>query len=300
MDLYRHARDFPRTLQGAAVVVGPADLVRHGVSIEAARWRADHGGLVRAQQGIYLLGTREPDLLDRVHAALAVAPAGAVVGHHTAAALQGFGVVSTDDVHLVVHLGSCFPNRKGIRVHQTALPWGRAVASCGVPCTPAARTAVDLARTLPRPQGLSSLDAALFAEACTDDDLLAEVARHESLAGVRRARALVAMADPRPQCVQESHLRLHIYDAGLTDFQPQIAVCDEFGELRYRLDLGDPRRRVAAEYDGKSHLDRLPEDRRRHNWLSDRGWEMRYFTKDDLYRWPRTIVPTLLQAMSGR
>ena len=280
-------------------MVPARELATQGITPDAARWRTDHRRLVRALQGSYLLGVDHPDLLDRARAALSVSPPGAVVGFHTAAALLGFGVVEDEAVHVVVPSGTSAPYRRGLRVHQAALSWDTPVICRGVPCTPAARTAVDLARLLPRAQGLSILDAVLFAGACTMADLGAEVARHEALPGIRKARPLVPLADHRPECAQESHLRLVVHDGGLTGFEPQVEVADEWGVVRYRLDLADTEHRVAAEYDGASHNERVSQDRARHNWLVDRGWTMRYFTKDDLYRRPETIVPLLRRALNS-
>jgi very-short-patch-repair endonuclease len=71
---------------------------------------------------------------------------------------------------------------------------------------------------------------------------------------------------------------------------------------RYYLDLADPRRRVAAEYDGSSHLDRarLRADRERHNYLDSAGWRMRYFTDRDIYRPPSYVVRVVEAALRGR
>ena len=67
--------------------------------------------------------------------------------------------------------------------------------------------------------------------------------------------------------------------------------------MLYVVDLADRRLRVAAEYDGSSHLDRarLRSDRTRHNYLSTRHWRMRYFTDQDLYRVSRSSSPRFAQ-----
>jgi very-short-patch-repair endonuclease len=106
------------------------------------------------------------------------------------------------------------------------------------------------------------------------------------------------MSDGRSQCAQESHLRLVVHDGGLLDFVPQVPVRDEYGRIRYFLDLADPHRRVGAEYDGSSHLDRnrLRLDRQRHNYLETNGWRMRYFTDRDIYTRPSEIIRILRAA----
>ncbi len=302
VNLYRDALLFPGTLRGRNRVATLAQLNERGVSRHAAQWHTDHGRVTRAHRGAYLLGRTHPDLLDRIRAALHVSPPNAVVGFHTAAALLGFGVVTSEDVHIVVPQGGLLPLRRDIRVHQSVLPVGDPVLRLGIACTPAARTAVDLARTVHRPLALSILDAALANGACDKEALMREVIRHVGLSGVRQARDLIAFADPRSQCSQESHLRLVIHEGGLVDFEPQVPVYDENGRARYYLDLADPRRRVGAEYDGASHLsrDRLRQDRARHNWLESAGWRMRYFTDRDLYARPAEIVRILRAACTDR
>ncbi|MEH1015646.1 DUF559 domain-containing protein [Micromonospora sp. CPCC 206060] len=169
------------------------------------------------------------------------------------------------------------------------------VLLAGVPCAPAARCAVDLARLLPRMAALPMLDLALRVGACRPAELTAETFRHARLRGVCQARQLVRIADPRPECRQESQLRLVLIDGGLPVPEPQIWVPDEAGIPLYRLDLGYRKRRVGIEYDGVSHLDRdrLRHDRTRMNWLAAQGWAVRYFTDRDLYRRPGHVVQTV-------
>ena len=97
-------------------------------------------------------------------------------------------------------------------------------------------------------------------------------------------------------------MRLVLHDGGLRDFVPQMPVLDDFGRVRHRLDLGDPGTWSPVEYDGSSHLDprRLRTDRIRHNWLSDRGWTIRYFTASDLYQNPRSILLSVTEARRSR
>jgi very-short-patch-repair endonuclease len=143
---------------------------------------------------------------------------------------------------------------------------------------------------------LPVLDAALFARACTRVELSHAVDAIDRLAGARQARDLVPLADGRAECRQESQLRLILFDGGLTGFVPQLLVTD--GRIRHHLDLGDPDLKVGAEYDGRSHADpaRLGPDRERHNFLSDLGWRMRYFTGFVIYRRPRQVVATVCRA----
>lgn len=301
MDLYQQARRYPWQLSETSPAIRYRELLESGLSSDAIHWRAGRGQLVRAHQGLYLRGT-EPTVLDRIHAALLVAPAHATIGFHTAAMLYGFGVLPSASVHLLVPAGTTFPQRSGIVAHQVLVPLGDPIAVLGLPCAAPARCAVDLARISNRREALTVLDAALFSLACTAEDLAAEVSRHRRLRGIRQVRELLPLADGRAECRQETHLRLLLRDGGVRGLTPQVGVSDEHGRIRYRIDLADEANRVGVEYDGSSHIDRdrMYADRVRHNWLVSQGWTMHYFTATDLYQAPERVVEVVRAAQARR
>jgi hypothetical protein len=158
---------------------------------------------------------------------------------------------------------------------------------CGALTTTADRTAIDLARTLPRIDVLPVLDAALAAGACTPESPAGELERHTALRGVRQARELVPLADPAPESPQESRLRLRCHDAGLPPPALQLPILDTRDRPCRWLDLAWEKVKVGLEYDGEDgHTGRqnLRSDRRRHNFLQDDGWAMFYATDIDVYR----------------
>ncbi|MFC7544782.1 endonuclease domain-containing protein [Plantactinospora sp. GCM10030261] len=228
-------------------------------------------------------------------------PEVAVLAGLSAARRFGFGVLREDAVHIQLPPDVSRPRLPGLIVHHGVLPLPEPVMVRGIPCVPPARCAVDLARTVRRLDALPVLDAALRSDLVTPDGLHAEVDRHRGLRGVRQARELVPLADGRAECRQESQLRLVLIDARLPAPEPQVWVCDDWGNRRYRIDLGYEERRVGVEYDGMSHLDRdrLRYDRERSNWFDARGWTMRYFTDRDLYRRPDYIVALVRAALAA-
>jgi hypothetical protein len=269
-----------------------------GLSEGKLRAAVTRGSLVRQHRDVYRDGPA--DIRARVRALMLVLPRHAMVGFHTAADLYGFPAgQSGGPVHVMVQAGQPFPDIRGVATHQAVLPLGDPVLLDGIPCVPPDRCAIDLARRLKRIDALPVLDAALRVGRCTADSLDAELRLHDGLRGVRQARDLVPLADGRSECRQESQLRLIAVDGRLPAPEPQLWVYDDWGDPRYRLDLGWPDARVGGEYDGSSHLDgmRLRSDRQRHNWLESRGWHMRYFTAVDIYRRPWYVVSTLRQAL---
>src|SRR5262249_12342701 len=159
-------------------------LLATGLSRGQIRWQSRRGGtLERLHRGIYQTGP--PLLLDAIKAALLVSPPGSVVGYQTAALLHGFGVFRfRKEIHIVVPAGNAIPQLSGIIAHSTVVAMDDTVILFEIPCTSPARTAVDLARALPRLEALPVLDAALFSGACDRDDLIAELKRHARLRGI--------------------------------------------------------------------------------------------------------------------
>lgn len=297
-DVYKEAAEIPLKLVGGKSALDSRHLAVAGRTKSATKWAVHRRRQFHPFRGTYLDGAGQPDLLDRLNALLLVLPAGAAVGFQTAALLHGFGVVPAARLHIVLPRGSPIPQIRGVAAHEAVLPF-EPESVLGVPCVRAPRCAVDLARTAKRMDALPLLDAALFSSACTEDDLLSEVHRHGRLRGIRQARELCAIADPRPACRQESQTRLLLHDARLPIPVPQLPVYDDDGYVRCVLDLGYEEERVGLEFDGASHLtrDRLRADRARHNWLAERGWRMRYITDEDLYRRPHGIVETMRTAL---
>lgn len=256
-----------------------------------------HGKLQAVSRGIYARPPASDE--ERLLALFLRLPAGTLLGMHSAAERYGFGTLHSDQVHVVIPPKVAKPRIRGVVAHESALATPEPTLLGGIPCVPAARCAIDLARAVRRLDALPVLDAALRAGACDLDDLLAEGDRHRGLPGVRQARELAAMADGRAECRQESQLRLIVIDGRLPTPEPQVWVEDGLGTTRYRLDLGYREQLVGLEYDGASHTyrDQLRYDRARMNWLAAQGWRMRYFTDRDLYWRPYGIVTAVRAAL---
>lgn len=261
--------------------------------------RLRRGEVQRASRGIYALQAPVLDE-DRLRALFLRLPEGSMLGFQSAAARYGLGTAPANRVHVMVPPGAAKPRIRGVVAHEAVLAVAEPVILSGVPCVPADRCVIDLARTLRRLDALPLLDAAVRAGLCDADQLAIEVDRHRGLRGVRQARDLVPLADGRAECRQESQLRLIVIDGRLPAPEPQIWVVDATSGSRYRIDLGYRERQVGLEYDGASHLDRTKfrYDRTRMNRLASQGWAMRYFTDYDLYQRPSGIVATVRALLS--
>lgn len=254
---------------------------------------------MRARRGVY--ADRELDEEAGLRALFLCLPPQAALTRQSAARRYGFVDIFDGKVHVQLPPDISRPRLPGLVVHHAVLPVQEPTIVGGIPCVPAVRCAVDLARAVRRLDALPILDAALRSGLMSSEDLQTEVLRHVGLKGVRQARELVPLADGRAECRQESQLRLVLIDGRLPHPEPQLWVYDRNGIGRYRLDLGYRERKVGIEYDGISHLDRdrLRQDRERANWLNSDGWTMRYFTDRDLYRRPEYIVATVRAALNS-
>ncbi|MDG4807998.1 DUF559 domain-containing protein [Micromonospora sp. WMMD1120] len=272
------------------------DALMRELTVGRLRTRLGREELFRVRRGIYADQVCGDD--DVLRALLLRLPDGAMLARQSAARRHGFGVLREDLVHIHLPAEVWKPRLPGVVVHRSVLPV-RPVYVGGLPCVPAARCAVELARAVRRLDALPVLDAALRSGVVTRDELLAEAAAHDGLRGVRQVRQLIPLADGRAECRQESQLRLILIDGRLPPPEPQLWVMDRQGIPLYRLDLGYRERRIGIEYDGLSHLnrERLGRDRERVNWLAAAGWRMRYFTDRDLYRRPHHITATIRTAL---
>lgn len=262
--------------------------------VRSGRWR-------RSRWRGVLVDAEFPDSpsLELRAAALAAGP-DLVVCHSTAARLWGFDVLRDDTLHFLGPAALVNRRLPGIQVHPSSLGCDDAVLVDGVWCTPAARTACDVVRLTPPIDGLATLDAALRSTSCTPEALTAAAVAQAGLRQVVRLRELVPYADRRAESPMESRMRWRFIDGGLPapDLQVQVRVGD--GTVQRYLDTGWAEQRVGAEFDGlEAHMtaQQLQEDRRRHNWLTDRRWKLLHFTGVDVYRRPADMIGTTAAAL---
>ena len=262
------------------------------------RVRVDRGEWVRALHGVYREASRTPTTGLLVEAArLSLKVGDAVACHQTAAVLHGFAVLDDPRIHVVASAPR--QSRAGLVVHRDHLSAADVVSVRGTPATNAARTGVDMARTLERLDALATLDAAIRARV-QPAALAAELTRHTYRSGHRQAAELIPLADGRAESPMESRTRMRCLDAGLPRPVPQCKVW--VGGRLYRLDLGWPEYRIGLDYEsGDWHTGAAAasRDNPRHNGLTDIGWTMYYATGGQVYRAPHMFTDPILRAVHG-
>lgn len=218
------------------------------------------GGLSRGQlrwnytsvhPNVYLTNEAEPTLyLNTVAAWLWTGRKGIVAGRAAAALHGAKWVGASTPIDIITEHGR---RRPGVRIREERIAADEITYSAGMPVTSVARTALDLARHLPRDSAVAHLDALAAATGVTAAEALDLAQRYAGARGVRRARTALALMDGGAQSPRETSLRLLLIDAGLPAPRTQILVTDGFNEAY--LDMGYDEPLVGLDYEGSQHSD---------------------------------------------
>jgi hypothetical protein len=245
------------------------------------------GAIVRVWHGIYAL--HQPGTTDRLAALDVITGKSIVTCMNTAAKLYGFDVQNEHRIHILDPGVRMRPN-VGLMVHQRVGAPLRRVH--GRLATAPAWTAVEVARTLRRPRALAILDAALFCQSCTVDELHTAVVEQKARRGIVKVRELVAYADGRSESPMESEARLVFIDGGLPMPELQYEIVDRCGEL-WRVDFAWPAAMVVAEYDSAewhANPEAFRRDRIKTSRLQECGWTVIPMVVDDIRNRPFDMV----------
>lgn len=269
------------------------------------------GDLTRLRRGVYARPSEERDRFEaRLEHDLALICAvgeqlggSHVISHASAALLWGLPSTRHDAVH-VTQLRGPHHSSPDVRRHRAWMPAEDVVELGGRAVTSLARTVVDCATTLGAPDGLVVADAGLRA-GLDREDLLARLNAMAGRRGVRRARAVIAAADPGAESAGESLLRHLVLRAGLPVPQTQVPV--ETPEGTFWADIGWEELRLLGEYDGAAKYtarstaaDAVARERRREVLIERERWGVARATSADLRR-PRQYLAALAAAApSGR
>ncbi len=285
----------------------PPSRLGHPLTRTAARtegitdWELRHPEVVRLSRDTYLPRRDDGDVRTRLPAILMTAPPGAVISHHTAAALWRVEIPMqrTDQpAHLTVPTGSRARNRRDRRLHRAPLTSGEIDRCWGMPVTTPARTWRDLAAVL-EPAALLAVTDQLLDVLCQPDDLERALSRAPSGRGAARCRRVLAVADPKVDSPMESVTRWLLHEAGLPRPTLQHQVFDDQGRQIGFGDLAWPDRKVLVEFDGNVHRERrvFVDDLRRQNRLVLEGWIVLRFSSADVLGRPQQVVAVVRRAL---
>jgi hypothetical protein len=115
----------------------------------------------------------------------------ALLSHHSAAALWGFGKERRDGIDVSIYR-HCRVRRPGVRVHDRAGLWNRDIGSRhGIPATQPVRTFLDIALELPENRLERAINEADKLDVIDPDALRKALDDHRGEPGVRPLRAIL-------------------------------------------------------------------------------------------------------------
>jgi Protein of unknown function (DUF559) len=286
-----------------------AELLTAGWRKDQIRDSARRGDLFAVRRGIYaegaharkLLSLKGGDELLAIGAAAALTGAGAdaVVSHQSAARLLEIDLIGRRDaaVHLTRPPGTDLHAPAGIRLHSADLPAEHVAQHLGLALTTAARTVVDLARTLPFRAAVVAADSALHQCRATKAELEAVLAICSHWRGASIAAGVISFADGRSESPLESIARVVFRDCGLPPPQLQalLGTTDEVA----RVDFFWDKYRTIVEVDGAiKYADprRARAQLERDSWLRSLGYEVVHFTWDDITNRPDFVASRIRDA----
>jgi hypothetical protein len=233
--------------------------------------------------------------------------AGAVISHASAALLHGLPTwpECLERVHVTRDRNYGGKRRSVVTVHCAPFVAEDIVELNGVRLTSLARTVIDLARSRPFDQAVSSGDRAM-AIGLSRTRLDEALVRMKRWPYVRQARRVVAFLDGRSESAGESLSRVRIADDGLPAPELQRQIIDANGRPVGRVDFCWETHRTIGEFDGRIKYGRLLKpgessenavfaEKLREDALRDNGWQVVRWLWSDLYR-PGVIRDRLLRA----
>ena len=245
-------------------------------SLKGRHWR-------RLGASLYCWSGWTPDPMSVITAWSQMLPAESVFAGRTAAWLLGLDLDATNPVEVTVPLGSELRSREGISVWRCDLDGAEITTARGTRVTTLPRTLLDLGARRSAVEALIALDmAARMGVTLRNSDF-------KRRPGSARLRRLAGIAAPA-ESPMETRLRWLLISAGLPRLEVQVDLHDARGRIVARADLFYRGARLAIEFDGGNHRDRLVSDDRRHNLITGAGFRLLRFTSADLYRRPDVIA----------
>ncbi|WP_157576197.1 hypothetical protein [Mycobacterium sp. GA-2829] len=246
---------------------------------------------VKLHRNVYARRGVELTALDRAKAAWLWSNREGVLVGSSAAALLGTKWLSADEPAEIGRVR--YPSPPGIIVRSGTIADDEVCSVGEIRCTTPARTAYDIGRRIRLLEpAVVRLDAVLNATRISTEAVEAIASRYAGARGIRGLRAALDLVDGGAESPQETRLRLLLVLSGLPRPSTQIPVCNEFGRVVRRIDMGWPQWMVGVEYDGEQHFanpDDYAEDIERLEFLAARGWTIVRVSSCQL-RWERTAI----------
>jgi very-short-patch-repair endonuclease len=221
--------------------------------------------------GVYMANDAERTLsLNTVAAWLWTSRRGVIAGRAAAALHGAKWIDASTPIELIAEHTR---KRDGVIVREERIGADEVTYIGELPVTTIARTALDLARHLPRDIAVMHLDALTAATGVLPIDALALAEKYPGLRGIRRARTALALMDSGSESPKETWLRLVLIDGGFGRPRTQIRLSD--GVKEAFIDMGYDEPKVGFDYDGWHHSEnryQYVHDIGRAEFVEREGW----------------------------
>ncbi len=296
-----------------------------GVSEERLRAAVRAGAVIRDRRGVFHARPADapahPGSVDDAAISMAHLLAGSTLSHESAGRFQGLPVPLNSLAMGHITLPRARTRTAGsVRIHAQKLPPSHITILRGVRVTTPARTAIDIARGVPVPEGLICMDAVLRrlvashgddgtpVRMAVHDDLIVATARHgiqsvlDDMAGcpgTGHARKALRLADPASESALESQSRGVLMEYGVP--APDCGYPIEGADGRvYWVDMAWEDARVVGECDGLGKYTEsavLQREKLRQEALERAGWRVVRWTYADILRAPKRVVDRIGDAL---
>jgi hypothetical protein len=248
-------------------------------------------------RGVYAPKGVELTLRQRATAAWLASGRKGVVAGVSAAALLGTPYVDPDQP--VELAGVKMRPQPGLVSRADHISDDEVTRVAGLPVTTRIRTAFDMGRNLERTEALARLDALMWNQRYSIDDVKALANRYPRATGLRRLDELLPLVDGGASSPPESRIRLWLHDAGFARAETQIPVLVGYRPVAW-LDMGWPEYGVAVEYDGDHHRKnrrQYVKDIARLRMLEELGWIVIRVIAEDT---PQDVIARVEAALVSR
>jgi hypothetical protein len=270
-----------------------ADARRAGLD----RWHLEGASWRRSGPSTYVwAGLTESPTLRLKAACLRLPPVAAFSGR-TAAWLHGIDVEPCDPIEATIPKGSGASALSGLVIRRAVLPNIDIAIVHGLRATTINRTLRDLCTRLSLTEAVVVVDMALHGRIADLKALETYTTALSHRGGVVKLRRVIHLAEPLSESPMESRLRTLLVLTGLPRPQAQMPLVDRKGRFLGRPDLYYSDQRLAIEYDGGIHRDRMVEDNRRQNRLVGEGIRLLRFTAGDIYSRPELVAAQVRAAL---
>jgi hypothetical protein len=223
-------------------IVGTEAVASGAITRGALRWN-----FTPVHPNVYLSKDARRDLYTYTVAAWLWTARQGIVAGRAAAALHGVEwIEDAAPIELIAKHGR---RRPGVILRNERIGDDEVCEIAGLLVTSPARTALDIARRLPRDAAVAHIDAVARATGATIADVRALEDRYPGAQGIRAARIAVGLMDGGARSPRETSLRLMLIDAGLPRPRTSIPLSDELWDTTVAMGWDGPMIGIDCEDD---------------------------------------------------